>query len=91
MVHSHDSQSISQSIVVEDAKEFPDVTEIIVENINTVSEESETVTADKREEENVAQNFDFKSDCNDSNSEKKSTSQKGSESFILVQSGDSSR
>lgn len=90
MVHSHDSQSISQSIVVEDAKEFPDVTEIIDENINTVSEESETVTADKREEENVPQNIDSKSDCNDSNIEKKSTSQKGSESFILVQSGDSS-
>ena len=91
MVHNFDSQSISYDILEDPTTLHQEISDINKEKDNIISNEKEIVDYEKNEENYVMQNPDSKSDENDSNLDNKNTSENGSKSFILVQSGDSSR
>ena len=91
MVHNFDSQSISSSILEDTTIVHQETSDVNKEKDDIISNKKEIVAYEKNEENNVLQNLDYKSDENDANLDNKNTSENGSKSFTLVQSGDSSR
>ena len=97
MVHSHDNQSISQSILEEETTSHHNKSELVEERFNILGSKNDFDGLKEQSSPWVKDEKDFisklgsKSDCNESIAESKSVSDKGSKSFTIVNSGDASR
>ena len=97
MVHSHDNQSISQSILEEETTSHHNKSELVEGRLSTLGSKNDPFGLMEQSSPWVKDEKDFisklgsKSDCNDSIAESKSVSDKGSKSFTIVNSGDASR
>ena len=97
MVHSHDNQSISQSILEEENISHHNKSGTVEERSNTLGSKDDPFGLNEqsspwvKDEKEFVPKLESKSDCNESIAESRSISDKGSKSFTIVNSGDASR